>query len=340
MAKLKYKVIPEGELKGKYIPLNIVFIDNRDVKACGITPREAFEAVAKKYDTPTGMNIFDPDVVTTTSDGVMVDGTTVYMAASDRGKINKDFGYLEMAEMPYTNEIVEEEPHLLQWEINFKGKKLFRGPDPKTKIIPVHNVCISGRASNNNSATEMMNIVTMEEILLPILGQQQVINNGEVLLGLTGGTVSVGIGMIVPEKFGRIFPTRQFPTGETAHGSGEYAQTLKAHIPCIVADKAVLAKYIVKALEAGCVPGRTLGGSPAVLSVAKYMGMEIDYDNITESAYEELASIGITKEWMQEKVEILSMEEIIAKADEIIPGVDNATKYKVRELVNEYFVEI
>lgn len=340
MAKLKYKLIPEGMLKGKYIPLNIVFINNRDVKDCGITPREAFEAIAKTLDTPTGMNIFDPDVVTTTSDGVMVNGTTIYMAASDRRKINKDFGYLEMAEMPYSEQLVEEEPHLLQWKANYEGKKLFRGPDPATKIIPVHNVCISGRASNNNSATEMMNVITMEEILLPILGQHQIIEDGDVILGLTGGTISVGIGMIVPEKFGRIFPTRQFPTGETAHGSGEYAQTLKAHIPCIVADKSVLAKYIIKALQAGCIPGKNLGGSPAVLSVARHMGIKPDCDNITDKAYEELASIGITREWMLEDVEILDPEEIIEKADEIIPGIDDATKYKVSDLVQECFVEV
>lgn len=340
MAKLTYKMIPEGMLKGKYVPLNIAFINYRDVKACGITPMEAFEAVAKTVDGPVGMNIFDPDVVTTTSDGVMVDGTTVFMAAADRGKINKDFGYLEMAEMPYSEQLIKEEPHLLQWDANYKGKRLFRGPDPATKIIPVHNVCISGRASNNNSATEMMNIVTMEEILLPILGQQQIIADGDVLLGMTGGTMSVGIGMIMPEKFGRVFPTRQFPAGDTAHGSGIYAQTLKAHIPCIVADKAILAKYIIRALKAGCVPGRTLGASPAVLGVARAMGIRPDIENMTERALEELESVGCTKEWMLEKVPVMTEEEILKNADTIIPGIDNPTKFKASELVQVVSVEV
>ena len=152
--------------------------------------------------------------------------------------------------------------------------------------------------------------------------------------------MSVGIGMIMPEKYGRVFPTRQFPAGETAHGSGIYAQTLKAHIPCIVADKSVLAKYIIKALQAGCIPGRTVGASPAVLGVARAMGISPDYDNITERAYEELASIGCTKEWMTEKVDILTPEEIIARADEIIPGIDDATKYDVSDLVQVVTVEI
>ena len=340
MAKLKYKMIPEGMLQGQFIPLNIAFINYNDVKACGITPKEAFQAVAKTVDGPVGMNIFDPDVVTTTSDGVMVDGTTVFMAAADRGMMNSDFGYLEMVEMPYSEQLIKEEPHLLQWDANFKGKRLFRGPDPITKIIPVHNVCISGRASNNNSATEMMNIITMEEILLPILGQQQVIFDGRILIGLTGGTMSVGIGMIMPEMYGRVFPTRQFPAGETAHGSGIYAQTLKAHIPCIVADKAILAKYIIKALQAGCIPGRTVGASPAVLGVARSMGIEPDYDNITDRAYEELASVGLTKEWMAEKVEILTPEEIMAQADNIIPGIKDAVKCNVSDLIQEITIEV
>ena len=97
MAKLTYKMIPEGMLEGKYIPLNIAIIDYREVKEPGITPLQAFQAVANTVEGPVGMNIFDPDVVTTTSDGVMVEGTVRFMAAADNGVINKDFGYLEMA---------------------------------------------------------------------------------------------------------------------------------------------------------------------------------------------------------------------------------------------------
>ena len=185
-----------------------------------------------------------------------------------------------------------------------------------------------------------MNIVTMEEILLPILGQQQIMCNGKIILGMTGGIISVGIGMIMPEKFGRVFPTRQFPAGETAHGSGEYAQTLKAHIPCIVADKSVLAANIIKCFQAGCIPGKTVGASPAVLSVAKRMGVEIAMDNITDKAYEELSSVGFTKEWMKEKVDILTPEEIIAQADDIIPGVVDGTKYNVPDLIKETTIEV
>ena len=47
-----------------------------------------------------------------------------------------------------------------------------------------------------------------------------------------------------------------------------------------------------------------------------------------------------TKEWINEKVEILTPEEIIARADEIIPGVDDATKYNVPDLIKEFTLEV
>jgi hypothetical protein len=222
-----------------------------------------------------------------------------------------------------------------QWKKSYSGRKLFRGPNPKDKIIPVHNVVITGRASNNNSATEMMNIITMEEIILPIIGQLQCIKGGNILLGITGEVISVGIGMTVAEKFGRIFPTRQFKAGETAHKSGEYAKTLKRDIPCIVAEKSVLAAYIMKAIEDGCVPAREIGCSPAVLSVAKHMGAEIDFSRLTDPAQEELDAVGITRVFIQEKVPILSREEILSRADEIVPGVQNPKKYSAPEIVFE-----
>ena len=159
-----------------------------------------------------------------------------------------------MAEIEDSDELLAVEPHLIQWRKRFPGRRLFRGPDPKTKLIPVHNVVITGRASNNNSATEMMNIVTMEEIILPILGQLTCMKGGPVLVGMVGEVISVGIGMTIAEQYGRVFPSRQFKPGETAHGSGAYAKTLKKNIPCVVCDKAVLAEQTIAALDCGCVP--------------------------------------------------------------------------------------
>ena len=47
MDKLKYKMIPEGTLNDQIIPLNLIFVDARDVKAAGLSFREAFERIAK-----------------------------------------------------------------------------------------------------------------------------------------------------------------------------------------------------------------------------------------------------------------------------------------------------
>jgi hypothetical protein len=340
MPKLHYKLVPEGLIGNKLSPVNVAFVLQKDIKDAGITDNEAILEVARNLDGPSAINIFDLDAVTTTSDGVMVDGAIVKMAASDNGKVNPDFGILAMAEIPYSDEIVQEEPHLIQWKKLYDGRKLFRGPDPSKKMIPVHNVVISGRASNNNSATEMMNILTMEELIFPYLGQLQCVLGGNVLVGITGEVISVGIGMTIAEKFGRIFPSRQFKAGQTAHGSGEYAKTLKRDIPCITAEKRVLADYIMKAIEVGCVPARELGCSPAVLCVAKYMGAEIDFDRITDAAQEELDAIGITREFVTEKVAVLSREEILSRADDIIPGVVDGKKINAKEIVldKEIFV--
>ena len=335
MNTLRYKIIKAGSISGKIIPLNIVFVLRKDIETAGISEECAIHKIAADIPGAAGINVFDLDAVTTTSDGIMTSGAIVKMGASDNGIINPDFGILSMAEIPYSDEIVREEPHLIQWRKSFAGRKLFRGPDPGEKIIPVHNVVISGRAANNNSATEMMNIVTMEEILLPILGQIQCITGGNVLVGFTGEMISVGVGMTIAEKFGRIFPTRQFRAGDTAHNSGEYAKTLKKDIPCITAEKSVLADHIMKAIEDGCVPGREIGCSPAVLLIAKFMGAEIAFSNITKGAWEELASVGITRELLEEKAPALDRMEILERADELVPGVDHATKLNSMEIVSE-----
>ncbi|MEG0750635.1 MAG: hypothetical protein RR998_07390 [Oscillospiraceae bacterium] len=340
MANLKYKLIRKGVVADKIIPLNIVMVDSADIKACGLQLRDACALLGKQFSGAVGINVFDMDAVTTTSDGIMVDTALIAMAASDGGKINPDFGYLEMAEMPYSEELIELEPHLKQWDISYKGRRLFRGPDPKTKVIPVHNVVMSGRAANNNSATEMMDVVTMEEILLPYLGQREIMTGGEVLLGYTGEVISVGIGMTVKELYGRVFPTRQFGAGDTAHGSGEYAKTLKRDIPCIVADKKVLAKYTVRALEAGMIPGKDIGCSPAVLSLAKAMGLEIAFDNITDKAKTELASIDITFESLKAPCERMTAQMAIDHADEIIPGVVDPTRLKASDISQDCVAQV
>jgi hypothetical protein len=240
----------------------------------------------------------------------------------------------------FSEELIKEEPHLKQWDKLFPGRKLYMGPDPDRKTIPIHNAVLTGRAGNNNSGTEMMHFINMEELILPITGQLEIMRDGKVELGLTGGVISVGIGMVVGEEYGRIVPRRQWKCGKTAHNSKEYAQTLKSHIPIIAADKAELAKATIKTLQTGVIPGRDIGASPSVLAVARHMGIKPDMDNIEENAFIELASIGCTKEWILEDVEKLSAEEIIERAHEIIPGIENPERYNVSDLVQTKYVEI
>lgn len=331
---MKYLMLPEGKIDGKIIPVTVIFLDTAEIEKNGLTQDEAIIRVAKEYRGPAAINVFDHNAVTTTSDGLVVEGAIVRMGASDGGRVNKDFGILPMAEITYSEERLQKEPHLLQWKKLFPGRKLYRGPDPAKKIIPVHNVTISGRAANNNSATEMMNIITMDELIFPILGQLECINHGDVLVGYTGEHISVGIGMTVAEQFGRVFPHPQFPAGSTAHGSGAYAKTLKQWIPCIVCDKKVIAQRTLRALECGCVPARELGCSPVVLSVARAIGCEIDFDRIQPSAQEELDSVGCTREWMRQ-TQHMSPEEVVEHADELLPGVNEARKHRADEIIQE-----
>lgn len=340
MAELSYRFMRKGVGVGTGLPINMAFIDKRDLEAESIPESAALAAIAREVNAPVGINVFDMDAVTTTSDGVVVDGAIITMAAGDIGKIHPEFGVLHMARIEVTEQLVADEPHLAQLRGEFAGRPLFRGPNPATKLIPVHNVVMTGRAVNNNSATEVMDAVSMEEMLLPILGQMQVMHDGEVMFGMTGEVISVGIGMTVAEQFGRVFPTRQFAAGRTAHDSGEYAKTLKAKTPCMVASKSVLAEYIIRSLDCGMVPGRHIGCSPAVLAVAHAMGRPIDIDRIEDKAWVELASVGWGVERLRADSPRLSREQVIARAAEIIPGVTDAVVKHTREVVEKRTVTV
>lgn len=339
MKRIPVRLIPEGT-GGGLVPVNIALVDGRDVDAAGVPVEDAIRLIAREINGPVGVNIFDMEAVTTTSDGLVVEGAITMMAAGDMGKVHQEFGTLPMAEMEVTADLVDAEPHLKQVEKYYPGRRLLRGPDPKTKLVPVHNAVMTGRAVNNNSATEMMNVVTMQEILLPILGQLQIMRDEDVLFGLTGEHISVGIGMTVAEKFGRVFPFRQFRAGDTAHGSGDYARNLKDHIPCILSPKDVLARHIVRALRMGMVPGEHLGCSPAVLAVARAMGCRIALGNITERALEELASVGLGREFLSHKTTPVTGDEVVARAEEIIPGAPDTRRVHADELVTEMTVSV
>ena len=160
MVRLKYRLLPELSVDG-ILPLAVALIDYQDILDVGIDMPAACKTVANCIGGPVAINIIDLDAVTTTSDGIMIPSAIRSMAAADRGKIHPEFGYIPMAEIPHTDEIFAREPHLRQWDINYPGRRLFRGPDVADKAVPVHNVVITGRACNNNSGTEMMHLVTM-----------------------------------------------------------------------------------------------------------------------------------------------------------------------------------
>lgn len=342
MGKLKYRVVPAGAAEGR-VPINLIFVNKRDVDLEDLSLREACELVAKDFKQAAAIDIVDMGAVTVTSDGIMADGAVVAFASCDHGMINKEVGFCGISERPYSRQLVEEEPHLRQWNLNYPGRRLYRGPSaedkaPRTKMN--ENQTITGRIANNNSGSEMMDCVDMTEILTPVYGMLQIMHgDGEVLIGPAGPEFSVGIGMIVREHNGRIF-NWSYRAGQTAHASGVYAKTIKSDYPAIAGTKATLAEYVLRAMSVGLVVGRELASSPANLCIAKALGNPIDLDNIEDMAWVELNSVGITKEWLQEPVEKMSPEEVIARAEEIVPGMAESKKFKVADIIEDHFVEI
>ncbi len=343
MATLKYKLIPAGAAEGR-VPINLIFINKRDVMAAGLTYRQACEVIAKNFKEPAAIDVIDMDAITVTSDGIVVDYAIVAFASIDFGMINRDFGFLSVTEQGYSEKLLAEEPHMKQWDAidAYRGKQLFRGPNYEDRWPRApHNETqtITGRIANNNTGSEMMNVIDMTEVLVPAYGAIEIMKDGEVLIGVAGPEISVGIGMVVFETYGRIFH-RSYGAGKTAHNSGEYAKTVKSDYPAIAGRKSTLAEYTLRALEIGLVPGKDLGCSPAVLAIAKAGGFEIAYDNIEDRAWVELNSVGITKEWLQAPNEKLTHEQIVAKADEIVPGITDGKLFKVSDICKVCEAEI
>ena len=344
--KLKYRIVPEGAANG-VVPINLVFIDKKDVDEANITYKEACEIVGKDLgDDCASIDILDMDAVTVTSDGIMADGAVVAFASVDHGKINVDFGFLNVSEIPYSYTLKQEEPHMKQWDTAYyRGRRLYRGPSAEDRIPRDphnENMTMSGRIANNNTGSEMMNLVDMTEILVPYFGMMEIMKDedGAVLVDAEAGPeVSVGIGMVVRERQGRIFGW-QYGAGMTAHRSGVYAKTVKSDYPAVAGDKKVIAEYTIRALEAGMVPGLHIGSSPVVLSIAKAMGYPIAYDNITENAWIELESVGLSREELEKPVDPMTREEVLARADEVLPGLVNGVKYKASEICQIRYAEI
>jgi hypothetical protein len=333
MAELKYKVLPKGAADGR-IPINLIYIDKADVARAGILMKDACTIVAKDFHDAASIDVIDTSAITVTSDGIVADCAVVAFASVDNGKIDREFGFIGVSEIPYTRKLIEEEPHMRQWDLLHSGKRLYRGPSYEDMIPRAafnETQTYTGRIANNNTGSEVMDVIDMTEILTPIFGLQQIMADGEVTIGVAGPEISVGIGMVVRERQGRIF-NWAYGAGMTAHASGIFAKTVKSDYAAIMAPKPVLAQKIIEALEIGMIPGRDISCSPANLCVAKALGYPIDLGNIAENAWVELESIGITRAWLEQESEKLTKEQVLADADRIIPGIVDPKTYKVSDI--------
>ena len=333
MAELKYKVLPKGAAEGR-IPINLIYIDKADVAKAGILMKEACTIVAKDFHDAASIDVIDTSAITVTSDGIVADCAVVAFASVDNGKIDREFGFIGVSEIPYTRKLIEEEPHMRQWDLLHSGKRLYRGPSYEDMIPRAafnETQTYTGRIANNNTGSEVMDVIDMTEILTPIFGLQEIMQDGEVTIGVAGPEISVGIGMVVRERQGRIF-NWAYGAGKTAHASGVFAKTVKSDYPAIMAPKPVLAKKILEALDIGMVPGRDIACSPAILCVAKAGGYPIDLENIEDKAWVELESIGIDRAFLEAETQPISREQILADADRIIPGIVDPKTFKVADI--------
>ena len=95
MAELKYKLIPKGAAEGR-VPVNMIFVNQKDIVNAGLSYREACEIIAKDFNGPASIDIIDMDAVTVSSDGIMLDFAVVAIASCDYGIINKDVGFMQI----------------------------------------------------------------------------------------------------------------------------------------------------------------------------------------------------------------------------------------------------
>lgn len=230
-----------------------------------------------------------------------------------------------------------------QWDALYPGRRLYRGPSVEDRGAHEghnENQANTGRISNNNTGSEMFDMISMEEVITPFFGMRQIMLGDKVLVGKSGPEISVGIGMIVREYQGRIFGFT-YGAGMTAHRSGEYAKTVKSFMTAIVAPKPVHAEFVLRALEIGMVPGRDISSSPVNLCLAHATGHKIDLDNITKDAWIELESVGLPRSKFEAApAKVYTHEEAVAHADEILPGVVDGKIYETTPYLQEHFVEI
>lgn len=340
MATLHYRLIPAGYIGGFCIPLNIAIASVKDIEEAGLSIQDGVKAIAKDIPGSCCIDIIDKDAITATADGLLCEGAVVAIAASYNGLVNRDYGFSPMIEIPYNEETIKAETPLAAWDLLWKGKKLYRGPvkdpnKPKTR----YNFTATGRACNCNSGSELFDLVTMKEIIIPHTGLLACYDGKKAIIGRTGDIMSVGIGMLVPESKGRITPVIMCQCGDTFHRCGEDAKVLKRHIPAIVCDKREFVERVLRELDAGMEVCVNLSCSPANLVLARLSGHPANLDKITARAWTELNSVGITREYL-ESLEPIPREELLERANELIPGIEDPYYFDASEEVKSCSIEI
>lgn len=170
--KLKYKILPAGSFDGQ-LPINLIYVDAKDVHAAEIGYLDACRAIARDYDQPAAVDILDMEAMTVTSDGICAPGAVVAFAAIDHHMLNEDFGYIPVSEFPHNREIIAQEPHMKQWDALYPGRRLYRGPSVEDRGAHEghnENQANTGRISNNNTGSEMFDMISMEEVITPFFG--------------------------------------------------------------------------------------------------------------------------------------------------------------------------
>ena len=75
-----------------------------------------------------------------------------------------------------------------------------------------------------------------------------------------------------------------------------------------------------------------------VIVGAGRMGKEIAWERITDRAWVELDSVGFTREYF-DSLPRLTEEEILERADELIPGMEDAVTVKAADIVLDVEIE-
>jgi hypothetical protein len=128
--------------------------------------------------------------------------------------------------------------------------------------------------------------------------------------------------------------------GDTLHRCGSHSKTLKRDLPIVVCKKRVLAEYVLRELDQGMTVGYHLSVSPANIMIAKLAGFDVLVDRITDSAWAELNTIGFTREYIESIQPLASRQELLDRADELIPGLVDPVVVKAEDVMQDRIVTL